>query len=123
MEKLLSARQVAEYLGMHLKTLYKALRENRMALKFVRLQGRTIAFRPKDVEAYLSEREVNRTGDGIRKRRKLTFIEQMKRKHPHVRIVATDEEARLLLSRIQQPKTEEEWEELAARMDKGEKDE
>ncbi len=123
MEKLLSARQVAEYLGMHPKTLYKALRENRMALKFVRLQGRTIAFRPKDVEAYLSEREVNRTGNGIRKRRKLTFIEQMKRKHPHVRIVATDEEARLLLSRIQQPKTEEEWEELAARMARGEEDE
>jgi excisionase family DNA binding protein len=120
MEKLLSARQVADYLGMHPKTLYKALRENRIALKFVRLQARTIAFRPKDVEAYLSEREVNRTGGGVRKRRKLTFIEQMKRKHPHVRMVATDEEARLLLSRIKQPKTEEEWEQLAADMDTGE---
>ena len=65
MDKLLSARQVAEHLGMHPKTLYKALREDRLALQFIRLKGRSIAFRPRDVEAFLSEREVNRSGGGI----------------------------------------------------------
>ena len=120
MEKLLSAKQVADHLGMHLKTLYRALRENRIALKFVRLQARTIAFRPKDVKAYLVAREVDRTGGGIRKRRKLTFTEQMQRKHPNVRMIMSDEEAHEFLRRIRVPKTEEEWEQLAAEMDKGE---
>jgi len=119
-EKLLSARQVADYLGMHPKTLYKALREDRLALQFIRVKGRSIAFRPRDVEAFLSAREVNRSGGGVRKRRKLTFTEQMRRKHPNVRMIMTDEEAQEFLRRIQVPKTEEGWRQLAADMDKGE---
>jgi predicted DNA-binding transcriptional regulator AlpA len=70
MEKLLSAQQVASLLGMHPKTLYKRLRENRIALNFVRLSDRSIAFRPKDVETYLSTHEVVRVGGGKAKKKK-----------------------------------------------------
>jgi len=69
MEKLLSAQQVSDYLGMHPKTLYKLLRENRIALNFIRLHGRMIAFRPKDVELYLGTHEVTRTGNGPKKKK------------------------------------------------------
>jgi excisionase family DNA binding protein len=117
LDKLLSAQQVAEFLGIHPKTLYKALRENRIALNFVRLQGRTIAFRPKDVEAYVESREVNRTGDGIRKRRKMTFIEQMKRKYPGLRTMMTQEEAVDFFKGVKLNRTEEEWYQLGAQWD------
>jgi hypothetical protein len=105
---------------MHPKTLYKALRENRIALNFGRLQARTIAFRPMDVEAYLAAREVNRTGDGIRKRRKQTFIEQMRRKYPNIRQIMTDEEAQEFFRGVKLYRTEEEWRKLAADLDEGE---
>jgi excisionase family DNA binding protein len=98
MDKLLSAQQVADHLGMHPKTLYKALRENRMALNFIRL-GRTIAFRPADVEAYLNAREVARTGDGPRKRRKQTLKEQLSRKYKIVDIM-TNEEAERFFAKV-----------------------
>ncbi|MGB7731841.1 MAG: helix-turn-helix domain-containing protein [Candidatus Acidiferrum sp.] len=117
MDKLLSARQVAEHLGMHPKTLYKALREDRLALQFIRLKGRSIAFRPRDVEAFLSEREVNRSGGGIRKRRKLTFAEQMKRKYPNLKMIMTKEEADEWFRGVKAHRTEEEWYRLAAEMD------
>lgn len=70
MEKLLKAEHVADHLGMHVKTLYKLLRENQIALNFIRVNGRTIAFLPADVEAYLNDRKVIRTGDSPRKPRK-----------------------------------------------------
>jgi excisionase family DNA binding protein len=70
MEKLLTAQQVADHLGMHVKTLYKLLRENQIALNFIRVNGRTIAFRPADVQRYLDEREVIRTGNSPKKPRK-----------------------------------------------------
>ena len=70
MEKLLSAQQVADHLGMHVKTLYRLLRDNQIALTFVRLHGRMIAFRPSDVEMYLGSREVVRNGAGIKKKTK-----------------------------------------------------
>ncbi|MGB2665599.1 MAG: helix-turn-helix domain-containing protein [Candidatus Acidiferrum sp.] len=117
MEKLLSAQQVAEHLGMHPKTLYKALREDRIALKFIRVKGRSIAFRPRDVEAFLSAREVKRTGGGIRKRRKLTFIEQMKRKYPNLKMIMTKEEADEFFQGVKTHRTEEEWYQLAAELD------
>jgi excisionase family DNA binding protein len=69
MEKLLTAAQVADHLGMHPKTLYKLLRENRISLNFIRLTGKMIAFRPKDVETYLALHEVVRTGDGPKKKK------------------------------------------------------
>jgi excisionase family DNA binding protein len=72
MEKLLSAQEVADLLKMHSKTLYKRLRENRIALTFVRLSGRSIAFRPKDVETYLSTHEVIREGGGKAKKKKVS---------------------------------------------------
>jgi excisionase family DNA binding protein len=67
MEKLLSARQVADHLGMHVKTLYRLLRDNEIALTFVRKHGRLIAFRPSDVERYLGAHEVVPNGAGLRK--------------------------------------------------------
>jgi excisionase family DNA binding protein len=69
MEKLLTVAQVADHLAMHPKTLYKLLRENRISLNFIRLTGKMIAFRPKDVETYISLHEVIRTGDGPKKKK------------------------------------------------------
>ena len=69
MEKLLSAQHVADHLGMHVKTLYKLLRENKIALTFIRVHGRVIAFRPADVERYLGSHEVTRDGSGLAKGR------------------------------------------------------
>lgn len=70
MEKLLTAEQVSDHLGMHIKTLYKALRENKIALKFIRTHGRKIAFRPSDVESYLSTHEVVRDASGTKNKKK-----------------------------------------------------
>jgi excisionase family DNA binding protein len=117
MEKLLSAKQVAEHLGLHPKTLYKALREDRIALKFIRVKGRSIAFRPRDVEAFLSAREVDRSGGGIRKRRKLTFVEQMKRKYPGLKVIMNQEEADEFFRGVKTLRTEEEWYQLATDLD------
>lgn len=89
MEKLLSAQQVADLLGMHPKTLYKRLRENRIALNFVQLSGRSIAFRPKDVEMYLSTHEVVREGGGKAKK-KTESTASSKRKY-RARMLTDDE--------------------------------
>jgi excisionase family DNA binding protein len=67
MEKLLSAAQVAEHLGMHVKTLYKLVRNNEIALSFVQIHGRTIAFKPTEIEKYVSMREIRRDGSGLKK--------------------------------------------------------
>jgi hypothetical protein len=97
--------------------LYKALREDRIALKFIRVKGRSIAFRPLDVEAFLKAREVTRTGGGIRRRRKLTFMEQMKRKYPNLKVIMNKEEADEWFRGVKTHGTEEEWYRLAAEMD------
>ena len=79
MEKLLAAEHVADFPGMHPKTLYKKLRENTIALNFIKLPGRNIGFRPRDVERYLELHEVTRDGSGQTKhnngarKRKLAF--------------------------------------------------
>src|ERR1700732_3417701 len=70
MEKLLSAQHVAGFLGIHIKTLYKLLRENRISLNFIRVHGNKIAFRPADVERFVSTREVNRDGSGSVRKKK-----------------------------------------------------
>ena len=70
MEKLLSAQHIADHLGMHVKTLYKLLRDNQIALNFIRIHDRMIAFRPSDVESYLQDRVVIRTGDSPKRPRK-----------------------------------------------------
>jgi hypothetical protein len=69
MEKLLSAEQVADGLGWHIKTLYRKCRNNEIALNFVRVGTRGMAFRPSDVERYISTHEVTRTGTGRPKKR------------------------------------------------------
>ena len=77
-EKLLSAQQVSEFLGMHVKTLYRLVRDNRIALNFVRLPGRAIAFRPSAVQTYIDTHEVTRDGAG-KKRKKSTKPAILKR--------------------------------------------
>jgi predicted DNA-binding transcriptional regulator AlpA len=117
MEKLLSAQQVADHLGMHPKTLYKRLRENRIALNFVRLHGRMIAFRPKDVELYLGAHEVIRTGGGTKKaQRKETADQKLRRRFKDYKIL-TDEEARAFFSNVVSPESmsPEEWDKLTHR--------
>lgn len=98
MEKLLSAQQVADYLGMHPKTLYKLLRENRIALNFIRLHSRMIAFRPKDVELYLGTHEVTRTGDGPKKKKETTAA-KLRRMFKGCEIM-TDEEAQAFFANV-----------------------
>ncbi len=70
MEKRLSAAQVADHLGIHPKTLYRLLRENKIALNFERMHGRAIAFKPSEVERFLSLREIRRDGSGAKKNAK-----------------------------------------------------
>jgi excisionase family DNA binding protein len=87
-DKLLSSQQVADHLGMHVKTLYKLLRENKLALNFIRVHGRTIAFRPSDVELFLGSHEVIRDGSSLKnKKRKATPSRQI------TAHIMTDEEA------------------------------
>jgi predicted DNA-binding transcriptional regulator AlpA len=97
MEKLLSAQQVADLLGMHPKILYKRLRENRIALNFVRLSGRSIAFRPKDVEMYLSTHEVAREGGGRAQKKKESAKVSTQRKFKSRML--TDEEVQALFAK------------------------
>jgi predicted DNA-binding transcriptional regulator AlpA len=70
MDKLLSAAQVADHLGMHVKTLYRKLRNNEIALNFEQLHRRIIAFKPSEVERFLSLREIRRDGSGAKKKAK-----------------------------------------------------
>jgi excisionase family DNA binding protein len=89
-EKLLSAQQVADYLGIHVKTLYRQIRENTIALNFVQL-GRLIAFRPAAVEKYIETHEIRR--DGLGKQR----VSKTKSRH---RQIMTDEEAQLFFEGV-----------------------
>ena len=72
MEKLLTASQVADHLGMHVKTLYRLVRDNQIALPFIRKHGRMIGFRPSDVLTYIDLHQVDRDGTSpmVRKPRK-----------------------------------------------------
>ena len=70
MEKLLTTKQVADRLNMHPKTLYRALRENTIELNYIQTSPRRFGFRPVDVQRYLDEREVIRTGDSPKRPRK-----------------------------------------------------
>jgi excisionase family DNA binding protein len=105
MEKLMTAQQVADVVGMHVKTLYRLIRDNHIALTFVRKHGRMIAFRPSDVERYLSLHEVVRNGAGQRKPRKPS------KARPGF---LSDAEARLFFSGtpIAEKFTGEEWEDF-----------
>jgi excisionase family DNA binding protein len=57
MSKLLTVQEVADFLGIHRITLYRALSQG-LAPNHIRI-GTTIRFRPEDVEAYI---EANRVG-------------------------------------------------------------
>jgi hypothetical protein len=72
MEKLLTTQQVADALGLHIKTLQKRLRENAIALSFVQLSARKVGFKPSEVARYIDLHEIRRDGAGLRKRAKRT---------------------------------------------------
>ena len=55
MEKLLTAKEVANGLGIHVETLYLRVKQNRIS--YVPL-GRKIMFRPAAVQEYLNKLEV-----------------------------------------------------------------
>ena len=67
MEKLLSTQQVADILGLHIKTLQKRLRNNDIALHFVRLSPRKIGFKPSVLETYIDTHEIRLDGRGLKK--------------------------------------------------------
>jgi excisionase family DNA binding protein len=98
-DKLLSAQQVADHLGMHPKTLYKLLRENKIALNFIRLHGRTIAFRPADVERYLGSHEVMRDGSGVKAKAKRAKVS------PRTAQVMSDAEAQEFFATVEKKKS------------------
>lgn len=105
MEKLLTAQQVADHLGMHVKTLYKLVRENQIALNFIRVNGRTIAFRPADVQRYLDEREVIRTGESPKKPRKQNRPKTNNSGKDRKFSFFKDTEAQLLWTDVRKPQT------------------
>ena len=70
MEKLLTTQQVADIIGLHIKTLQKRLRENNIALTFVQVSPRKIGFKPSEVERYIDTHEIRRDGSGLRIRAK-----------------------------------------------------
>jgi excisionase family DNA binding protein len=88
MDKLLSAQQVADHLGLHVKTLYKLVRENRIALTFVRIHGRTMGFRPADVELFLGSHQVTRDGSNNSKPKAARRVKQPRRRN-----IMSDQEA------------------------------
>lgn len=69
MDKLLTAQQVADVLGLHVKTLQKRLRQNEISLTFVRVSQRKIGFKPAEVARYMDLNEIRRDGGGIKKSR------------------------------------------------------
>jgi hypothetical protein len=77
---------------MHPKTLYRALRENTIALNYIQTSPRRFGFRPADVQRYLDEREVIRTGSGIRKSKKLSKPDEYR--------YMTDEEAQAFFTGV-----------------------
>jgi predicted DNA-binding transcriptional regulator AlpA len=72
MDKLLTTQQVADALGLHIKTLQKRLRENEIALSFVQLSPRKVGFKPSEVARYIDLHEIRRDGRGLKKRAKRT---------------------------------------------------
>jgi hypothetical protein len=105
MEKLLTTKQVADRLNMHPKSLYRGLRDNTIALNYIQTSPRRFGFRPADVQRYLDDREVIRTGDSPKKPRNQsrpkTNDSGKDRKFSYFK----DAEAQLLWSEVRKPLT------------------
>jgi hypothetical protein len=65
MTELLTDVQVAKGLHMHVRTLRRKIKANKIALNYIPV-GRTMQFRPEAVEHYLLSLEVVRDGSGHR---------------------------------------------------------
>jgi excisionase family DNA binding protein len=105
MEKLLNASETAAILGVHIKTLYKMLRQNKVEMTFIRVGSGVIRFRPSEVERYLSACEVIRTGSGKTNnaaRRKTEMIAELLTGDEEIRAffagVEKDEDGNLMCS-------------------------
>lgn len=85
MEKLLTDRQVADHLGMNVRTLRRKIQANTVALNYIP-QGRQMLFRPDAVERYVKSLEIIRDGSG-----KTTKAKNSKKPKPYP--IMTDEEA------------------------------
>jgi predicted DNA-binding transcriptional regulator AlpA len=106
MEKLLTSKQVADRLNMHPKTLYRALRENTIGLNYIQISPRRFGFRPSDVEQYLTDREIHRTGDSPKKKRKPTQLKTGGTGKGREFSYFTDKEAQTILwAQVRKPQT------------------
>jgi hypothetical protein len=92
MEKLLTTRQVADAMGLHIKTLQKRLRENNIALAYVQVSPRKIGFKPSELEKYFATHEIARDGSGVAKKAKRKVV-------PAARFM-TDEEAQVFFAGV-----------------------
>jgi excisionase family DNA binding protein len=92
MEKLLTDRQVADHLGMNVRTLRRKIQANTVALNYIP-QGRQMLFKPDAVERYVKSLEIVRDGSG-----KTTKVRNSKKLK--VRAIMTDEEAQAFFEGI-----------------------
>ena len=102
-EKLLTTKQVADRLNMHPKTLYRGLRDNTIALNYIQTSPRRFGFRPADVQRYLDDREVIRTGDSPKKPKKQSRPKTKGSGKDRKFSFFKDTEAKLLWTEVSQP--------------------
>ena len=65
MEKLLTPQQVAAFLGLHIKTFLKKLRNNEISLNSVQVTRARMGFKPQEVERFIASRTIVRNGNGV----------------------------------------------------------
>jgi excisionase family DNA binding protein len=68
---LLSPQEVAEELGMHVRTLYKRIRENTISLNPTQTSTARYGFTREEVDKYKSTHTLIRDGSGKPKKKKL----------------------------------------------------
>jgi excisionase family DNA binding protein len=89
MEKLVTDNQFAAYLGMDVRTLRRKIQQNKIAIRFIPSLGRSLRFRPEEIERYIKSLEIIRDGSGRVTKPSTTKT----RKNSKPRAIMTDEEA------------------------------
>jgi predicted DNA-binding transcriptional regulator AlpA len=97
---LLDPAEVADQLGMPLKTLYDHIRNNTIDLPVVRKSERRLGFEPQDVEAYKKRHKVMLDGSGRRKKPAKAKIEKYVQVYSPVRHM-TPKEIRDFFSNVE----------------------
>ena len=100
MEKLLSAEQVADFLGIHIKTFHEKLKNNEIALPYVQVTQRRRGFRPEALESFVQSQTVLLDGRG--RRRKLIKTESAKYAESNEIVFLSDHAARSILIKMRQ---------------------